>query len=625
MDAATVSAITDFLRHVPAFAHLSTEERQQLAPCLQIKTLAAKAALFNSGDPYHAAIYILQRGDLRLHQARHQVRLQSGDFVGLLNALDGSAYASSAIAHNAVQLLQINAQRLQAIEHHCPPLFHSLRQFITGQLHLSHTGQATVSSRNLNLPARALMKSPLVTCSDSLTLQAAYQLMAERIIGSLGITDAAGQLRGLLTYQQLADAVLCQQHSPTTRLSQLTFATPLTARPDLPLWQIEEMQQEYQSKYVVIAEQGQPLGLISQTDLLRNIVTQHSVALAEITHASTIDHLQQLYQGLPTLAREVWEDNRRASTAVRIISEYHLALQRRCIELCLAEYSAEQGAAPARYAFIIFGSGSRKEMLLNPDQDNGLIIEDSPQLDAAGRAWFQGLSECVNQRLDAVGYRLCPGDIMARNPLFHKTLAEWQQQLTHILQQPTAKAARWANIVFDFDTLSGDESLAAELLDWLNKHLQQQPRLLQLMVEDDAESRAALGLFNRLIMTQKDDSGKGLIDIKRNGLRIITDAARIFALKYQIDSRNTVDRFAALVRHGVLADEFVRFVYGALDKSLDLLLRHQFRQLEQQQPLTKLIDPAAFSPIHYEALRMSMRAIKQLQARLQEEFDRVTF
>ncbi len=624
MKAMPIPQLSDFLCHVPALAYLSSEERQQVATYVQPLDLNAGESLFVAGQAYREQIFLLQQGDLRLHQEHHILHLYAGDFVGLLNALDGAPYASSAIAYSKVSLLQIPATRLQALASICPPLFQSLRRFISSQLHAQPPAHS-LAARGLLLPARAVMKSPLVTCEDNLSLHAAYNLMHDRHIGSLGVTDTTGRLRSILTYQHLSEALLCQAHEHNTPLSRVALPTPLTVLPDCPLWQVEELQQEYRVKYVVVLEHGQPLGIISQTDLLRSVLTQQGMALTEVAQAGDFATLAHYFQSLPSIAREVWENNRRASFAVRQISEYHLAIQRRCIELVVAEFTQQHGIAPANYAFVIMGSGSRKEMLLAPDQDNGLIIEQATPLDASARDWFQQLAERVNTALAEVGYGLCSGDVMARNPSYAKTEHEWQQQISHIVQQPTPKAARWANVVFDFDCLYGDTRLVTRLQQWVLDQLAAKPRLLRLMVEDDAEGQAALGLFNRLVMTQKDQGGQGRIDIKRNGLRIIADAARIFALKYHIESRNTVERIEALVRQGVLPADFARFVYGAFDKSFDLVLRHQFAQLEQQQTLTQLIDPASFSPIHYEALRMSMRAIKQLQLRLQEEFDSVSF
>lgn len=164
-------------------------------------------------------------------------------------------------------------------------------------------------------------------------------------------------------------------------------------------------------------------------------------------------------------AIDIQETNHRPSSAVRLLSEYHLIAQRRAVELTL-EWMEDKGLGPPPVGFsvLIMGSGGRLEMLLNPDQDNGIIIEDSPISDSKPVIeWFDQFCNRLNRNLDRIGYPLCPGAIMARNPLYNKTLSKWKAQITRIANQPTEKAARWSNVVFDFDTLYGDDSLTTDL------------------------------------------------------------------------------------------------------------------------------------------------------------------
>ena len=266
--------------------------------------------------------------------------------------------------------------------------------------------------------------------------------------------------------------------------------------------------------------------------------------------------------------------------------------------------------------------------MLNPDQDNGIILSDAPATDrAAVRQWFARFSERVNLSLDAVGYPLCSGNIMARNPTFHKTLGQWQQQVTQVARVPTEKGARWANIVFDFDTLYGDNDLVGQLRKHVSVQLQENPRLLTLMAADDAEGRPPLGLFNRLITQHagRRDTGRGTIDIKRNGLRIIADASRIYALRHNIDARNTCDRLVALVRRGVLSAAFLASTDAAYEELLDLLLSHQIQRLQDGLAADTLLAPRALPRMRKESLRMAMRTVKWFQQKLQAEFDLLGF
>ncbi|PON10083.1 hypothetical protein C2W62_51995, partial [Candidatus Entotheonella serta] len=127
---------------------------------------------------------------------------------------------------------------------------------------------------------------------------------------------------------------------------------------------------------------------------------------------------------------EIREANHWARSSVRFLSETHRAIQRRVIDLTLHEMSAHD-QPPLPFAILIMGSGGRKEMLLDPDQDNGLIIADDPRAhEPAVQTWFQHFGERLNSQLTEVGYRLCLGDIMVRNPQYRHTLAGWRGRVS---------------------------------------------------------------------------------------------------------------------------------------------------------------------------------------------------
>jgi CBS domain-containing protein len=291
------------------------------------------------------------------------------------------------------------------------------------------------------------------------------------------------------------------------------------------------------------------------------------------------------------------------------------------VELTLAEHEAQgHGRPPVAYALIIMGSGGRKEMMLDPDQDNGLILADHPAAEAKNiDSWFAGFADRLNVNLDRVGYILCPGDIMARNPMYRKSLSEWKAQITRMTHRPNEKVARWSNIVFDFNAQYGDEALARKLRNHLNDQLRDNAGLLKFMVEDDAQGRAPINWFNNLITTGRPD-GMEIVDVKRNGMRIVANGARILALNSGISVSNTSERIDALVRKGVLSEDFGATVSAAYDELLDILLMHQLAQRRAHIPLDKEVAPQDLPAPAREALRVSMRAVKRFQERLQSEF-----
>jgi CBS domain-containing protein len=208
--------------------------------------------------------------------------------------------------------------------------------------------------------------------------------------------------------------------------------------------------------------------------------------------------------------------------------------------------------------------------------------------------------------------------------MFHKTLSQWRQQISHMVRQPNNKSARWGNIVFDFTTLYGDDLLTRKLREHLLKELHGNDTLLGYMVEDDAEGRPPLGFFNQLL-TMEDKVHKGKIDIKRNGLRLIADAARIYALHAGLTETNTRERLKTLVHLGILNRDLIDSILAAFDELLHLLIVHQIEQVEQGEIPDKFITPDLLSWQTRSVLRVSMRAIKRLQDQLQGQFGRSAF
>ncbi|ETW96848.1 MAG: hypothetical protein ETSY1_24995, partial [Candidatus Entotheonella factor] len=563
----------DVLKRTRSFKDLQPEVLEVLIESAETYVVKAGQALFRTGEPFGDVVYILYAGHMRQRwQSGDEQDVLLGDVLALANYLDHAPHGSTAQAVSDCALLGLTSSNLHRLEQDYPALFNCLHHIIARKLRARNPAR-DVNRGALAQPVRQVMTTPIATCTPLLTLRDGLSLMQQRRIGSLVVTGHDNKLIGLLTHANLAEAVLQQQAKPDDPILH-AMQRPPTVEPETPLWQVQELQQQHRAKYVVVVEQGTPIGMVSQTDVLSTLITLPSTLLPHIGQAQSNRELAGLKARLADEAAEIREANHWARSSVRFLSETHLAIQRRVIDLTLREMPHDE-SPPLPFAMLIMGSGGRKEMLLDPDQDNGLIIADDPRAeDPEVQAWFQHLGERLNAQLAEVGYRLCLGDIMVRNPQYRHTLTGWKQQIDAMVDRPTEEAARRSNIFFDFDTLYGDDRLTADLWRHILDRVQDNRRLLMRMAEDDARGRPALGLFNQLVATSRDASGAH-IDLKRNGLRLIADATRTLALHKGIVVQNTTDRLNALVRAGIFTESFSASVIDAYDALLDLLLNHQ--------------------------------------------------
>lgn len=615
------------------FSEARSEDIQRLLDAAEVRLLHPGEILFRAGESYRHALLIVYAGTLvwptdARDSARSDVEMQGGEagtgtVLGLSGFIDHAPYATTVRARGECTVLVLDENTLARLEHSSPALFESFNRLIAARLR--QQPQRAISGA-LATPVHQYMKAPLASCAAGLSLNEAFQRMQTRKIGSLGVVNSQGELLGLLTCSSLSAALIRDGVSADTAVLA-ACVTPQTIDADAPLWQAEEILHRHGCKYLVVTQDdGLPCGMLSQTDILRALVRQAPDVLARIGQARTSAELRQIFEGLAEVARGLRETNRLASRSVRLLSDVHLAIQRRCVALTLGQLREEGlGEAPRDYAVLVMGSGGRREMLLNPDQDNGLIIADAPApLTPAQQHWFERFAGELNRWLDEAGYRLCPGEIMARNPQFHKTLAQWCAQIRHLSEHPNQKAARWSNIVFDFDTLWGDERLTRALRRETLAALQGRTTLLEFMVEDDAAGRPPLGWFNRLVPAG-DSERPGHIDLKRNGLRIIADAARVYALSAGIETCNTQERLQALLRQGRLSAGLFESVSAAQEILLDMLLEHQIQQCEAGQDVDKLLPFDTLGDTERASLRMAMLAVKRLQDQLQGQFGREAF
>jgi len=608
------------VRATPGFRDLDPTVLGTLLAATTKRQIDAGSTLFDVGQPFLDEVYIVRRGEIALQRADGRVeKAAPGYLVGLSSYLGDSPYASSAVAREDTELLVIVASELRAAERREPTLFDAINRLIGSGLR-ARSVTAGLATGGLTQSAASIMSTPLSTCAPGANIREVLETMLRDKVGSLVVVDASDQVCGMVTFRTLAKRLAQAGVDAALEPAANALQPATTVAGDTPLWQAQDLQERERCKYLVVMDGDRPAGMLSQTDIVQELRSHQGGVYAPISRAQSYEELAEYFLGIDNVAARALETNRRARVAVRILSETHLAIQRRCVELTLAELDAGgHGSPPIAYALIIMGSGGRREMMLDPDQDNGFILADHPGAETKEiDAWFQHFGDRLNVNLDRVGYILCPGDIMARNPMYRKSLSEWKAQITRMTRRPNEKVARWSNIVFDFNAQYGDEALAHELRAHLNDQLEGNAGLLKFMMEDDAQGRAPINWFNQLVTTDRPD-GMEIVDVKRNGMRIVANDARILALKSGIGVCNTTERLDALVRAGVLSDDFGATVSAAYDELLDILLMHQLQQRSSGTPLDKEVAPQDLTAPAREALRVSMRAVKRFQERLQND------
>jgi CBS domain-containing protein len=220
----------------------------------------------------------------------------------------------------------------------------------------------------------------------------------------------------------------------------------------------------------------------------------------------------------------------------------------------------------------------------------------------------------VNVALDACGFPLCKGEIMAGNPKSCLSAAEWRTGFGDWIRNPVPDALLNANIFFDFRPLWGEAQLAHDLRAWLNGMTRDDQRFLRMMAENALQSAPPLGFFGD-IQTSGEGADRGTIDLKAQGTRVFTDAARIYALASGADVQNTAERLRHASRVLRMPPEEIEAMADAFYFVLLLRLRRQHLDGGGAGGGNR-IDPRTLNELDQRILKESFRQARKLQKRL---------
>jgi len=296
----------------------------------------------------------------------------------------------------------------------------------------------------------------------------------------------------------------------------------------------------------------------------------------------------------------------------RFISTLNDQLTRRVIELTCADTHV-QGV---RWCWIALGSEGRQEQTLSSDQDNGIIFAGSGSGSAAAlRKRLLPMALRMNEALDACGFPLCTGQIMASNPQWCLDLHEWRQRFASWIIEGDPQALLNASIFFDLRPLYGAVDLARTLTDWLADNASDNPRFLFQMTENALRRKAPLGVIRDFIL-EKEGKFAGSIDLKLHAATLFVDAARIYGLACGARASNTAGRLRLAGAALRLNQRDVHAWIGAFYFIQMLRMKNQQRCYERGLAMHNHVYPNELSAQELRGLRSALRQARALQKRL---------
>jgi CBS domain-containing protein len=612
MESSLLPNIVSFLSSVDPFEQLSLDVRNQLSASVDILYLKQGESL--AGEHIVGkGLYIVRTGAVEQHNLNGSLRarLSDGDLFGFSQLYRSGSCDYALTAIEGSLLYRIPKTVLLQLMQDNP----AVRNHFSSQesVRLAHSGVKWTGEESLYLRSvHDVMNRSVAKVSAEMSLQQVALVMVETHRSSALVMDG-DILVGVVTDRDMTKRVVAKGLRHDVPIREVMTEQPQVISPDALLLEAIEMMMQHNVRSLPVVEHGRVVGVLTATSLVEKSHVQAVFLISRIYRQESLSALVSL---VPQ-RQAVFDALQSAGIGPEIIQQMMTliadAFNKRLLQLA----ELDLGAPPIEYAWFTAGSQARNEMHLVSDQDNGIILAETPNPEA--RRYFQQLADFVCQGLDACGYRLCPGEMMASNPRWCVSLSQWRSYYQQWMIHPEPQALLDISVFLDMQFLFGSCALVEKLKQTLTTCVRGNHRFLAIMVANSLRVNPPLGMFRQFVLT-KDGENRQVLNIKQHALSLIVELARVYALAAGSVVPETTKRLQIAVAHGVISEASRKELLEAFNFLNQVRFRHQREIIKRGGAFDNLIAPDALTAFERNHLKDAFRIIARYQEAAQQSF-----
>lgn len=624
-----INATMDHLRRFSPFDRMEREHLVWLAQRLSLGYYAKGEVIASPEQGVASRFLVIKQGVVQGEQdvVRAQedaawLELHEGECFPLGALLSKRGVTSIYRAKQDVFCYELAAANFHELIHLSPPfqdfctrriasLLEQSKQIIQAQY-----AQSSSEQRSLSSPLSAIIPREPVATAPNTPVRQVLETMHSLGIGSMVVTEGQRPI-GIFTLHDVLNRVALAQLDLEQPISSVMSSNLTTLPPQAFAYEAALEMAKHGFRHVLVTQDGKLVGVISEKDLF----TLQRVGLRQISAAirgaNDIVALQHAAGDIRQLAHNMMAQGVAAEQLTLLISTLNDLLTVRIIELeCKAAGLLDDALRHTGFCWIALGSEGRYEQTLNTDQDNGIIFQVPGGATVEQvRAQLLPVARRINEALDACGFPLCKGNIMASNPQWCLSLGEWKNRFADWIHRGDAPVLLNATIFFDFRALFGNHELAEELRTWLHSTIKANRQFLKHMAVNALANQPPLGLVRDFVVGEERT-----LDLKLNGITPFVDAARIFSLYAGAGETSTLRRLRASGAQWQIDPATLEAWIDAFLFIQLLRLRTQHEQDQRGAALSNKINPDSLNDLDRRILKEAFRQARKLQATLEKYF-----
>jgi CBS domain-containing protein len=494
----------DFLRTCAPFDGLDDSELNQLASKFYVAYLTNEnqSEIIDASIP---SLFLVQSGQYAVKDSNGAVRhLSEGEYFGYSALLLKQDHSLCLTVDNPGLVYRLAAEDFYHLTRSFPfieSFFHSLDSDTQHSIAVESSNSMWLH-KSLDQVISGI--KPICT-NENTSIHTAAQLMAKQGISSLLVTEN-DKLCGIITDRDLRNRVLATGRDPSQPISEIMTRQPVSMSRYNTLFDAKVCMSEHGISHLPVVDiTHQPLGIVTSTDLIKHQRGNVLFAVDELTKANSLYELSNAAWKIPQYLAAHAKRLGDFDIAGKVLSQATDIMTRKLLTF----FQQQHGKAPLAYCWLVYGSQAREDQTMGSDQDNGLLLSETPNDEQAD--YFARLAEYVCEGLGKCGIKRCPGNIMASNPDLRLSLVEAVSEAKSWVTQPTNKAIMYFNIFLDARAIAGDRTLFERLCQ-ARAPLFKTPIFLAALARHANDSTVPLSLFRQFV-TVKNDKNKGYVPI----------------------------------------------------------------------------------------------------------------
>ena len=630
--------IYGFLKDYPPFSLIGKSDLLELAENVVVKYVQSQEVVFRQGELPQSFIYLVCEGAIQLiREEDGQFVLvdecDEGDVFGIRPLVAGDSYALTAQAKEETLLYALKINGITPFLERYPKMgWYFAQSFATGirnptgnkpkgRYFLDQNQLIDGHFKLIEIQSIEHSKVP-VTCSPQTSVQRAAQIMRDQKVGSIIVVNDLHHPNGIITDRDLRNKVVAGDFALGAKVEEIMTSPVVTIHPKLTVADVQISMMKNGIHHLCLTETGQPdskvVGIISEHDLLVIQGNNPAIFIREISRCTSGKELRTVREKAEILLRKYLLQEVSIQFICNMITEVNDALIVRAIQLCQQQLEKEGINAPnVQWAWIALGSEGRKEQLLRTDQDSALIFDNVAAEDEEEvKSYFLKLAEKVTVMLDLCGFEYCPGEMMASNPAWCKSISDWKLQFSKWIFEPTEKNIMLCNIFFDYRPIFGDVVLTDTLSQHIFESIEKQSVFLPMLAREAIRQPPPLTFFRNFVV-EKSGEHKNEFDIKSRAMMPLADAARVLILDAkQPGINNTFQQFELLAEQ----DPNNKELFEQAADAYEILVRYRALQGLKNEDSGRYFNPSELAKMERLHLRNSFQPIGRIQELMKVRF-----